>query len=82
VTGQVKEKASVNYGTDWNHYLLEDGRWSYQACHAILLQEIRDELKRLNAMLGCRNFQDVPRRLSQIVFNTTKPKRERVRKKP
>ena len=36
------------------------------------LQDIRDELKALNAVLYCPNFVAIPRELSKIRLNTTK----------
>jgi len=44
---------------------------------AILL-DIRDELQKINAVLGCSNFQAIPRQLAQINANT-KPKRRKAR---
>jgi len=41
-----------------------------------LLMDIRDELKRLNAVLHCTNFLDIPRQLRLICQNTTKPKKK------
>jgi hypothetical protein len=34
--------------------------------HSALLMDIRDELRRLNRLLGCTNFLDVPRTLRDI----------------
>jgi hypothetical protein len=56
---------------DWN---LPDGKrtadgkttHSWEAVHASLLMDIRDELKRLNSLLYCRNFLDVPHTLKRI----------------
>lgn len=40
---------------------------------AVML-DIRDELRKLNALLSCGNFTGIPRTLKQIATNTTKPK--------
>ncbi len=38
-----------------------------------VLMDIRDELQRLNRILGCHNFLDVPFKLDRIEKNTRKP---------
>lgn len=53
---------------DWN---LPDVA-SWDRTNAALLMDIRDELKRLNTLLHCSNFTDIPRRLERIARNTTK----------
>lgn len=50
---------------------------SWESIHSALLMDIRDELKRLNGLLHCANFVDIPRRLERIARNTTKPKRRK-----
>jgi hypothetical protein len=52
---------------------------SVSECSLVVLQDIRDELKRLNAVLHCTNFLAIPRKLESIRRNTAKP-RKRVRK--
>ena len=50
----------------------KDAKWSIgerpdmQGAHLGLLMDLRDELKQLNALLGCRNFTDVPQILRDI----------------
>ncbi len=39
--------------------------------------DLRDELKRLNALLYCPNFTGIPATLRQISQNTKKPKRKK-----
>lgn len=39
---------------------------SYPVVHSALLMDIRDELKKLNGILGCHNFLDVPNILRGI----------------
>lgn len=55
----------------------EDGRVrSWDRVAVAVLMDIRDELQRLNQLLHCSNFIDIPRRLSKIAANTTRPKRK------
>ena len=42
-----------------------------------LLMDCRDELKKLNRLMGCENFVAIPRILRDIKRNTTKPRRKR-----
>lgn len=46
------------------------------------LYDIRDELKRLNVLLHCANFLDVPRRLERIARNTAKPRKRKATRRP
>lgn len=55
---------------DWD--LPEDNSW--ESIHAAILMDIRDELKRLNSLLHCSNFLQIPFTLSKIRKNTTKKK--------
>ncbi len=50
---------------------------SLQGAQLAVLMDIRDELKRLNGLLGCQNFLNIPRELRQIRLNTTKRKAKR-----
>ncbi len=45
-----------------------------EGVYLALLMDIRDELQKLNALLHCTNFVDIPNRLGQIVDNTRKRK--------
>ena len=40
-----------------------------------LLMDLRDELKKLNALLHCSNFVSIPQKLDAIRRNTTKKRR-------
>jgi hypothetical protein len=42
-----------------------------------VLMDIRDELRRLNTLLHCSNFIDMPRVLRQVRANTAKPRKKR-----
>lgn len=60
---------------------LKDMNWTFQKqlgggysdAHATmaLLMDIRAELKQLNAVFACANFQAVPKRLAEISIGTT-----------
>lgn len=56
-------KFSRDYGVDWNR---PDDHFPWEFVDRILLQEIRDELKKLNALLTCPNFTGIPRTLKTI----------------
>ncbi len=58
---------------------LKDENWSLSDPpktdnHVIiaLLMDLRDELKKLNALLHCSNFVSIPKKLEAIRRNTTK----------
>ncbi|BAQ16071.1 hypothetical protein [Methyloceanibacter caenitepidi] len=53
---------------------------SWDAANLALLMDIRDELQKLNALLACRNFTDIPTILRGIRTNTAKPRKKTVRK--
>lgn len=42
----------------------------------VVMNEILQELKKLNRLLHCHNFTDVPFKLDKIAKNTTKKKRK------
>jgi hypothetical protein len=56
----------------------ERGTMEHQwtSIHAALLMDIRDEFKKLNALLHCSNFLRIPQKLDEIRRNTTKKKRK------
>lgn len=47
---------------------------TWYGLQAAVLMDLRDELKRLNSLLYCRNFTDMPRTLREIRRNTFKPR--------
>lgn len=47
-----------------------------------VLMDIRDELQRLNALLHCTNFRQIPRTLSNIDRRLATPRKRTRRKKP
>ena len=59
-------EATKYYNRDWDHWCGEDAAFTRDRVQCILLQEVRDELKKLNALLHCRNFQNIPKTLTVI----------------
>lgn len=64
---------------DWNWKTITDGNYyqtDYFYNHASLavLMDLRDELQRLNRLLYCVNFQNIPHTLKQIARQTKKRK--------
>lgn len=58
----------------------DDGRvteWD-QVIVAILM-DLRDELQKLNNLLGCSNFIQIPHTLAAIKRNTTKKRKKRAK---
>lgn len=64
---------------DWGILRNLDGTVPYDGCHLAVLMDIRDELKRLNSVLGCCNMLRIPRVLDSIAKNTRRPKRKKLR---
>lgn len=62
----IKRPATESYGGDWNIWRNDDGSISYDKIQTILLQEIRDELKRLNTLFYCQNFIGLPKELKGL----------------
>ncbi len=50
---------------------------TWEGVNAALLMDLRDELKKLNAVFSCHRFQDIPHNLDAIRKNTTKKKRKK-----
>lgn len=68
---QIKiERSSNRRGHDWYVRVRhnDDGTFAVEESevHTILLCEIRDELKKLNTLLHCHNFQTLPREIQEI----------------
>lgn len=79
-------KNSENYRNDWNTQM--NGQYiAWSGVQLILLQEIRDELKKLNGLLGCSRFVGIPTTLTDIGIavrrtanNTTRRRRVSLKK--
>jgi hypothetical protein len=54
-----------------------DGSITWEKVSIAVLMDIRRELKTLNRLLACPNFQAIPRRLLAIEANTRKPRRKK-----
>ena len=59
---------------NWN---LSDGAQSWESVHTALLMDIRDELQRVNRVLACPDFLNIPYKLDTIVNNTKKSRRRK-----
>lgn len=64
--------ASVR-NTDWRLFKDEDNKFSHERVRQALLMDIREELRALNRVFACPNFQAVPHTLNRIAQHT-KPK--------
>jgi hypothetical protein len=51
---------------DWDVYAFDNGEAAWDKVQIIVLMDIRDELKKLNALLRCENFVSIPRTLKGI----------------
>ena len=61
-------RASERYDRDWLLYSSDKEGLTFTIgrVNTILLHEIRDELKKLNALLSCSNFVRIPKTLIEI----------------
>lgn len=69
-----RKDANWNVVTESNNYFHDE---HYRMASLSVLMDIRDELKRLNSVIGCFNFLRIPAVLDRIVVNTRKPTRKR-----
>ena len=44
-----------------------------------VLMDIREELRKLNAIIGCQNFIEIPKTLRSIDRKVTKPKKRKAK---
>ena len=58
----------------WNMCVDQNGNASFDAAQLAVLMDIRDELKRMNSLLWCRNFTGIPQTLKAIERQTKKRK--------
>lgn len=54
-------------------------RITWEGAKLAVLMDIRDELQKLNRLLGCSNFTDIPRILRRTEQNTRKRKKRPVK---
>lgn len=69
MSGQIR-RAHEKYGLDWGVLQNADGTWGPEQMHTVLLQEIRDSMRRierrLDSTLGCLNFLGIPSTMKAI----------------
>jgi hypothetical protein len=58
-------------------WCLKEQITDYSGASLAVLMDIRDELKSLNSILQCPNFQAIPHKLDVILRNTAKPRRKK-----
>jgi hypothetical protein len=64
---------------DWN--LTGPNPATWQEVEIAVLEDIRDELQRINGVLNCSNFLDLPRQVRLIQLNTKRRKKKPAPKK-
>lgn len=52
----------------------QTGQCSFDQAQLAVLMDIREQLKILNAIIGCPNFTAIPQILRRISGNTAKPR--------
>ena len=63
---------------NWNLPTRDNGAIeTWDAIKIAVLMDIRDEMQKLNNLLGCPNFTGIPRSLTAIRRNTAKPRRRK-----
>lgn len=73
--GQKRNLSRDARNIDWTVWVNDDGTWNDMKVQIALLNDIRQELKRLNDVLHCPNFLEIPSILRAVKKNTTKKKR-------
>lgn len=63
---------------DWKLPEPGEGR-TWEHVIVAVLMDIRDEVKQLNRVFGCWNFQQIPGSLRSIKRNTAKPRKKKAR---
>ena len=53
------------------------GTATFDGAQLAVLMDLRDELQKLNQLLHCQNFVNIPRKLDRISANTAKPRKRR-----
>jgi len=52
---------------------------TWERIEIAVLLDLRDELRKLNALLACPNFIVIPQKLARIARNTAKPRKRAIR---
>lgn len=60
------------------NWILPEKVFTTATCQLAVLMDLRDELKRLNNLLHCNNFIQIPQYLRGIRRNTTKKRRTKI----
>ena len=83
-TKKVRYSEVGNWNVETTITVQDDGRHtaSPEIITMCMLATIRDELRRLNAVLQCPNFIAVPSKLDQIAKNTRKRRKPKAVGKP
>ena len=80
MTKQVS--AQKHFGTEWQITENDNGSVPTPDAQLAVLMGIRFELQRLNRLLHCHNFMDIPRKLERIKRNTAKKRKPKAVGKP
>jgi len=67
-------------GVQWETPQGDQFRWEHVAIEVMM--DVRDELVKLNALLHCHNFTDIPHKLERIKRNTAKKRKPKAASKP
>lgn len=62
---------------NWTIPQSDSGTVSWDGVTVAILMDIRDELKKLNALLHCSNFVTIPTIMREVAVNTKPKKRKR-----
>ncbi len=57
------------------NWTIPDSVTTFEQASLAVLMDIRDELKRLNSIIGCPRFISIPKTLDSIKRNTVKKRR-------
>ena len=61
---------------NWTVPCNSEGKISFEGAQLAVLLDLRDELKRLNAVFACYNFRRIPSKLEAIRKNTAKRRKK------
>ena len=68
---------SKGRNVDWALNQTLDGKFEEGQAKLGVLMDIRDELRKVNQLLSCRNFMNIPYKLDRISANTHRVKRKK-----
>jgi hypothetical protein len=67
---------------EWKLWLDDDNKFSQETVQCAILMDIRAELQRMNNILQCPNFVEIPSILRRVERNTKKRKKVVAKGKP